>query len=191
MPTPKKGPRLGGSPAHQKLLLANLAAQLIEHRAITTTEAKARALQPYVEKLVTKAKRGDIHARRTVARKILNKDVLYMLFDEVVPAMDPERNGGYTRITKLGPRRGDNAPMARIELVMEKVEKKAVVADAERTASKAAAKSGKDSKATGKADEKAETEAEAAETAEPAADEAASQESADDKAETEAEEAAK
>lgn len=191
MPTPKKGPRLGGSPAHQKLLLANLAAQLIEHRAITTTGAKARALQPYVEKLVTKAKRGDIHARRTVARKIPNKDVLYMLFDEVVPAMDPERNGGYTRITKLGPRRGDNAPMARIELVMEKVEKKAVVADAERTASKAAAKSGKDSKATGKADEKAETEAEAAETAEPAADEAASQESADDKAETEAEEAAK
>lgn len=191
MPTPKKGPRLGGSPAHQKLLLANLAAQLIEHRAITTTEAKVRALQPYVEKLVTKAKRGDIHARRTVARKIPNKDVLYMLFDEVVPAMDPERNGGYTRITKLGPRRGDNAPMARIELVMEKVEKKAVVADAERTASKAAAKSGKDSKATDKADEKAETEAEAAETAEPAADEAASQESADDKAETDAEEAAK
>lgn len=138
MPTPKKGARLGGSPAHQKLILSNLAVQLIEHRSLTTTEAKAKMLQPYVEKLVSKAKRGDMHARRTVAKKIPNKDAVYELFDVVVPAMDSERNGGYTRLTRIGNRKGDNAPMMRIELVMEKVEKKAVVAAAEKTAKKAA-----------------------------------------------------
>lgn len=138
MPTPKKGPRLGGSPAHQKLILSNLAVQLIEHRSLTTTEAKAKTLQPYVEKLISKAKRGDMHARRTVAKKIPNKDAVYQLFDVIVPAMDPERNGGYTRLTRIGNRKGDNAPMMRIELVMEKVERKAVVAAAEKTAKKAA-----------------------------------------------------
>lgn len=138
MPTPKKGPRLGGSPAHQKLILSNLAIQLIEHRSLTTTEAKAKTLQPYVEKLISKAKRADMHARRTVAKKIPNKDAVYELFDVVVPAMDPERNGGYTRLTRVGNRKGDNAPMMRIELVMEKVERKAVVAAAEKTAKKAA-----------------------------------------------------
>ena len=138
MPTPKKGARLGGSPAHQKLILSNLATQLIEHRALTTTEAKAKLLQPYFEKLVTKAKRGDMHARRTVAKKITSKDAVYMLFDEIVPAMDSERQGGYTRLIRVGNRKGDNAPLMRIELVMEKVEKKAVVKAAEKTAAKAA-----------------------------------------------------
>ena len=140
MPTPKKGARLGGSPAHQKLILSNLAAQLIEHRAITTTEAKAKALRPYVEKLITKAKRGDQHARRTVMKKIPNKGIVAILFEELVPAMDSERAGGYTRLIRVGNRKGDNAPLMRIELVMEKVEKKAVVSSAERTAAKAAEK---------------------------------------------------
>lgn len=144
MPTPKKGARLGGSPAHQKLILANLATQLIEHRAITTTEAKAKTLQPFVEKLVTKARRGDMHARRTVAKTITDKDAVYELFDVIAPAIDPERAGGYTRLTRVGNRRGDNAPMMRIELVLEKVEKKAVVAAADRTAAKAAAEESED-----------------------------------------------
>ena len=132
MPTPKKGARLGGSPAHQKLILSNLAAQLIEHRAITTTEAKAKTLRPYVEKLITKAKRGDQHARRTVMKKIPNKGIVAILFEELVPAMDSERAGGYTRLIRVGNRKGDNAPLMRIELVMEKVEKKAVVKAAEK-----------------------------------------------------------
>lgn len=140
MPTPKKGARLGGSPAHQKLILSNLAAQLIEHRAITTTEAKAKTLRPYVEKLITKAKRGDQHARRTVMKKIPNKGIVAILFEELVPAMDSERAGGYTRLIRVGNRKGDNAPLMRIELVMEKVEKKAVVKTAEKTAAKAAEK---------------------------------------------------
>ena len=140
MPTPKKGARLGGSPAHQKLILSNLAAQLIEHRAITTTEAKAKTLRPYVEKLITKAKRGDQHARRTVMKKIPNKGIVAILFEELVPAMDSERAGGYTRLIRVGNRKGDNAPLMRIELVMEKVEKKAVVKTAEKAAEKAAAK---------------------------------------------------
>ena len=139
MPTPKKGARLGGSPAHQKLILSNLAAQLIEHRAITTTEAKAKALRPYVEKLITKAKRGDQHARRTVMKKIPNKGIVAILFEELVPAMDSERAGGYTRLIRVGNRKGDNSPLMRIELVMEKVEKKAVVKAAEKTAAKAVA----------------------------------------------------
>lgn len=118
MPTPKKGARLGGSPAHQKLILSNLAAQLIEHRGLTTTEAKAKALRPYIEKLITKAKRGDQHARRTVLKKIPNKGIVAILFEELVPAMDSERAGGYTRLIRVGNRKGDNAPLMRIELVM-------------------------------------------------------------------------
>lgn len=140
MPTPKKGARLGGSPAHQKLILANLATQLIEHRAITTTEAKAKLLQPYFEKLVTKAKRGDMHARRTVAKKITSKEAVYLLFDEIAPAIDSERQGGYTRLIRVGNRKGDNAPLMRVEIVLEKLEKKAVVKAAETTAAKAAEK---------------------------------------------------
>ena len=160
MPTPTKGARLGGSPAHQKLILSNLAAQLIEHRGLTTTEAKAKLLRPYVEKLITKAKRGDQHARRTVLKKIPNKGIVAILFEELVPAMDPERAGGYTRLIRVGNRKGDNAPLMRIELVMEKVEKKAVVKAAEKTAEKAAA-----SQVAAEAEEAAEAAAERAEEA--------------------------
>ncbi len=116
MPKPKKGPRLGGSPSHQKAILANLATSLFEHGAITTTEAKARVLRPYAEKLITKAKRGDLHNRRQVMSLIRDKGVVHTLFTEIGPRYE-ERPGGYTRITKLGPRKGDNAPMAVIELV--------------------------------------------------------------------------
>ncbi|WP_193609620.1 50S ribosomal protein L17 [Nocardioides lijunqiniae] len=118
MPKPTKGPRLGGSPAHQRLILANLASQLFEHGRITTTEAKARALRPHAEKLITKAKKGDLHNRRMVLKTIRDKGVVHTLFTEIAPTF-AERPGGYTRITKLNPRKGDNAPMAVIELVTE------------------------------------------------------------------------
>ena len=118
MPIPKKGPRLGGSPAHQRLILSNLATALFEHGRITTTEAKARTLRPYAEKLITKAKRGDLHNRREVLKTIRDKGVVHHLFTEIAPTF-AERPGGYTRITKIGPRKGDNAPMAVIELVTE------------------------------------------------------------------------
>ena len=139
MPRPTKGPRLGGSAQHERHMLANLATQLLVHESITTTEARARRLRPYVEKLITKAKRGDQHARRTVMKKIPNKGIVAILFEELVPAMDSERAGGYTRLIRVGNRKGDNAPLMRIELVMEKVEKKAVVKAAEKTAAKAVA----------------------------------------------------
>jgi large subunit ribosomal protein L17 len=116
MPTPKKGPRLGGSPAHQRAILANLATSLFEHGAITTTEAKARLLRPFAERLITKAKRGDLHNRRQVLSVIHDKTVVHVLFTEIGPRF-AERPGGYTRITKIGPRKGDNAPMAVIQLV--------------------------------------------------------------------------
>lgn len=138
MPTPKKGPRLGAGPAHQKQILANLAVQLIEHGRITTTEAKAQAVQPLFEKLVTKARRGDLHARRLAVATLHSKDAVYRLFDVVTPQIDAERSGGYTRIVRIGNRRGDNAPLAQISIVTEKVEKKAVLADAEQTARRAA-----------------------------------------------------
>src|SRR6478609_6795104 len=118
MPTPKKGARLGGSPAHQKLILSNLATALFEHGRITTTEAKARVLRPVAEKLITKAKKGDLHNRREVLKTIHDKTVVHILFTEIGPSF-AERPGGYTRITKIGPRKGDNAPMAVIELVTE------------------------------------------------------------------------
>jgi len=124
MPKPTKGPRLGGSPAHQRLILANLSTQLFEHRRITTTEAKARALRPHAEKLITKAKKGDLHSRRMVLKTIRDKGVVHELFTEIAP-MFAERPGGYTRITKIGPRKGDNAPMAVIELVTEAYSPKA------------------------------------------------------------------
>ncbi len=116
MPTPTKGARLGGSPAHQRLILANLATSLFEHGAITTTEAKARRLRPLAEKLITKAKRADLHNRRQVAAVIRNKGIVHELFTEIAPRY-ATRPGGYTRITRIGPRKGDNAPMAVIELV--------------------------------------------------------------------------
>ena len=118
MPTPKKGARLGGSPAHQRLILSNLATALFEHGRITTTEAKARTLRPVAERLITKAKKGDLHNRRLVLRTIRDKGVVHTLFTEIAPQF-AERPGGYTRITKVGPRKGDNAPMAVIELVTE------------------------------------------------------------------------
>ena len=118
MPTPKKGTRFGGSPAHQRLMVANLATSLFEHGRITTTEAKARVLRPYAERLITKAKKGDLHNRRQVLSTIRDKGVVHTLFTEIAPRY-AERPGGYTRITKIGPRKGDNAPMAVIELVTE------------------------------------------------------------------------
>jgi large subunit ribosomal protein L17 len=121
MPTPTKGRRLGGSPAHERLILANLASQLFEHGRIVTTEAKAKRLRPLAEKLITKAKRGDIHARRLVLTTVRDKGVVHTLFTEIAPSL-ADRDGGYTRITKVGPRKGDNAPMAVIELVRESVE---------------------------------------------------------------------
>lgn len=138
MPQPTKGPRLGGSPAHQRLILANLATQLFEHRRITTTEAKARRLRPYAEKLITKAKRGDLHNIREIAKVIRDKDVIHALVTDIGPFF-ADRQGGYTRITKIMPRKGDNAPMAVIELVREPLSaKKATVKEAEGATKRAA-----------------------------------------------------
>lgn len=119
MPQPTKGPRLGGSPAHQRLILANLATALFQHGRITTTEAKARRLRPYAERLITKAKRGDLHNRREILKVIRDKSVVHRLVEEIGPFY-ADRNGGYTRITKTMPRKGDNAPMAVIELIQQK-----------------------------------------------------------------------
>lgn len=124
MVKPNKGPRLGGGPAHERLLLANLAAALFTHKSIKTTETKAKRLRPFAERLITFAKRGDLHARRRVLRVINDPSVVHVLFTEIAPLVE-EREGGYTRITKLGYRKGDNAPMAQIELVLEPVTKKA------------------------------------------------------------------
>ena len=131
MPTPTKGPRLGGGPAHERLLLANLATALFEHDRITTTEAKAKRLRPLAEKLITFAKRGELHHRRQVLKVIRDKDVVHKLFAEIGPRF-AERPGGYTRIVKTVPRKGDNAPMAVIELVEELSTAAKVVREAER-----------------------------------------------------------
>ncbi|MDK9646236.1 50S ribosomal protein L17 [Propionibacterium freudenreichii] len=145
MPKPTKGPRLGGSPSHQRIILANLATQLFEHGKITTTQTKARRVQPFAEQLITKAKRGDLHSRRLAAKTVKDKFVLHRLFDEIAPTM-AEREGGYTRVTKIGNRKGDNAPMAVIELITEKPSVKAapkaadVKADIETKAEKKADK---------------------------------------------------
>ncbi|MDO5741008.1 MAG: 50S ribosomal protein L17 [Ornithinimicrobium sp.] len=143
MPAPKKGPRLGGGPSHERLILSNLATALFEHDRITTTEAKAKRLRPLAERLVTFAKRGDLHNRRKVMTIVRDKSVVHRLFTEIAPDMQ-ERQGGYTRITKIAPRKGDNAPMAVIELVREALAKKAVVTQAEGATKRAA----KDRKAT-------------------------------------------
>jgi len=124
MPKPTKGPRLGGGPAHERLLLANLAAALFTHKSIKTTETKAKRLRPLAERLITFAKRGDLHARRRVLSVIGDKEVVHVLFTEIAPLV-ADRDGGYTRITKIGNRKGDNAPMAQIELVLEPVTPKA------------------------------------------------------------------
>ena len=120
MPTPKKGARLGGSPSHQRKSLSNLAAQLFEHGAIRTTDAKAKLLRPYAEKLITKAKSGTLADRRNVAKLIPNKEIISVLFDDIAPKV-ADRNGGYTRIIKLENRKGDNAPMSQISLVTEEL----------------------------------------------------------------------
>jgi large subunit ribosomal protein L17 len=140
MPTPTKGPRLGGGPAHERLILANLATSLFEHGRITTTVTKAKRVQPLAERLITFAKRGDLHARRRVLTVVRDKGVVHTLFTEIAPAV-AERNGGYTRVTKIGNRKGDNAPMAVIELVTEPVSpKQAVVKEAEKATKKSAPK---------------------------------------------------
>lgn len=135
MPKPTKGPRLGGGPAHERLLLANLAAALFTHKSIKTTETKAKRLRPLAERLITFAKRGDLHARRRVLSVIGDKEVVHVLFTEIAPLV-ADREGGYTRITKVGNRKGDNAPMAVIELVLEPVTPKAK--SAKKSAAKAA-----------------------------------------------------
>jgi large subunit ribosomal protein L17 len=144
MPSPAKGARLGGSPAHERHILANLATALFEHGRITTTEAKARRLRPVAERLITKAKRGDLHARRQVLSTISNKSIVHSLFTEIGPRYG-NRNGGYTRIVKIGPRKGDNAPMAVIELVEPLAEQ--VVTEATSTTRRAAKKSASAKKA--------------------------------------------
>ena len=131
MPTPTKGPRMGGSPAHERLMLANLATSLFEHGRITTTESKAKRLRPYAEHLITFGKRGDLHARRQVLKRLRDKSVVHTLFDEIGPRY-ADRPGGYTRIVKLGPRKGDNAPMAIIELVEGRTLAQRAVGEAER-----------------------------------------------------------
>ncbi|MGN7199288.1 50S ribosomal protein L17 [Arthrobacter sp. SAFR-044] len=167
MPTPTKGPRLGGGPAHERLMLANLASSLFEHKRITTTVTKAKRLKPYAERLVTFAKRGDLASRRRVLGLISNKGVVHELFTDIAQAVE-NRDGGYTRITKIGNRKGDNAPMAVIELVLEPVSaKQAVVAEATQAAAKAAP-------AAEEAPEAEVAETEAAEA--PAAEEAATEE---------------
>ena len=152
MPTPAKGPRMGGSPAHERLMLANLATSLFEHGRITTTEAKAKRLRPYAEHLITFGKRGDLHARRQVLKRLRDKSVVHVLFAEIGPRF-ADRPGGYTRIVKIGNRKGDNAPMAIIELVEGPTVAQEAVGEAERargtqtTPRKAAAPSTRESAA--------------------------------------------
>src|SRR5262252_2215898 len=139
MPTPTKGPRLGGSPAHERLMLANLATSLFKHGKITTTETKAKRLRPLAERLVTFAKRGDLHSRRRVLTVIRDKDVVFTLFDQIAPRFD-NRPGGYTRIVKAGVRKGDAAPMAVIELVEEMAETPAPTTRAAKSTARKATK---------------------------------------------------
>ncbi|MDR2373917.1 MAG: 50S ribosomal protein L17 [Bifidobacteriaceae bacterium] len=183
MPTPTKGARLGGGPAHERLILANLATQLFEHRSVTTTLPKAKRVRPLAERLITFAKRGDLASRRRVMRTVRDKSVVHFLFTEIAPAM-AERQGGYTRIVKILPRRGDNAPMAVIELVMDPVEPKAKkktrpASDAVESAGAATASSGVAAEA---ADPMAGVEADpegAVESAEPLAEANAAPEAGD------------
>jgi large subunit ribosomal protein L17 len=166
MPTPTKGPRLGGGPAHERLMLANLATSLFEHDQITTTEAKAKRLRPLAERLITFAKRGDLHSRRRVLTVVRDKGVVHRLFAEIAPDME-QRPGGYTRITKIGARKGDNAPMAVIELVREPLSpKKATVKEAE-AATKRAAKTAPAKAAAAEPDDATTTEPQDADTETP------------------------
>lgn len=178
MPKPTKGPRLGGGPAHERLLLANLAAALFTHKRITTTETKAKRLRPLAERLVTFAKRGDLHARRRVLAVIGDKSVVHELFAVIAPQV-ADREGGYTRITKIGNRKGDNAPMAVIELVLEPVTPKT------RAAKPAAAPAADEAPAEEPVVE--ETPEEVVAEAEAAVDEAAGAEASEESAEEPAE----
>ena len=178
MPTPKKGPRLGGSAGHQKHILSNLASQLFTHGSINTTHAKAKVLRPYAEKLITKAKSGSVNDRRAVAAEIPNKDVVAYLFNELAPKFE-NRDGGYTRIIKLENRKGDNAPMANISLVLEET----VTAEATR-ATRAAASKEKAAEAEAEAEE-AKAEAEEAASDEKVEEAPAEETATEDKAEDE------
>jgi large subunit ribosomal protein L17 len=173
MPKPTKGPRLGGSSSHQKAILANLATSLFEHGRIKTTEPKARALRPYAEKLITHAKKGTLHNRREVMKKIRDKDVVHTLFAEIGPFFS-DRNGGYTRIIKVEARKGDNAPMAVIELVREKT----VTDEANRARRAAASKKAAPAKAAPGSDEALTEETTAVEEA--VAEEAPAEETVED-----------
>ena len=183
MPKPTKGPRLGGGSAHQKALLANLATSLFEHGRIKTTEPKARALRPYAEKLITHAKKGTLHNRREVLKKIRDKDVVHTLFEEIGPFF-ADRNGGYTRIIKVEARKGDNAPMAVIELVREKTvtseaDRARRVKASKKSAAPVAAAPAEEPKAEEPKAEEAEAEeakAEEVEAEEPKAEEASTEE---------------
>ncbi|GGE69816.1 50S ribosomal protein L17 [Nesterenkonia cremea] len=183
MPTPTKGPRLGGSPTHEKMMLQNLSASLFENRSITTTLTKAKRVQPFAERLITFAKKGDLAARRKVvgqlsAKNATNQAIVHELFTVIAPAM-AEREGGYTRITKIGNRKGDNAPMAVIELVMEPVSpKQKVVADAEKATAAAAPEEAAEVEAE---ETPAEESAEAEETAEAPSEETETSEESEDK----------
>ena len=191
MPTPTKGTRLGGSSAHQRHILANLATALFEHGKITTTESKARRLRPYAERLITFAKRGDLHARRQVLTVVTDKSVVHTLFTEIGPQF-ATRDGGYTRITKIGPRKGDNAPLAVIELVQEEAEAKPRRRRARR--SQPAARPARGTAATetaeeapAEADDSVDSVDSAAEVAEAEAAETAEADAADDSAEADLE----
>ena len=182
MPTPTKGPRLGGSPSHERLMLANLASSLFEHGRITTTETKAKRLRPLAEKLVTIAKRGDLHARRQVMATIRDKDVVHTLFAEIGPRYE-NRPGGYTRITKVGPRKGDNAPMAIIELVEALTVGQQAVGEAERARGTRFARGAGAASAAGEVTADVVEEAEAGSNASPeTADEAPADEAPADEA---------
>jgi len=184
MPKPTKGPRLGGGPAHERLLLANLAAALYTHKSIKTTETKAKRLRPLAERLITFAKRGDLHARRRVLSVIGDKEVVHILFTEIAPLV-ADREGGYTRITKVGNRKGDNAPMAVIELVLEPVTKKPSAKKA--AAAKAAPVAEEAPVADETVEEAAEVEAGAESQDEGAAAEAAAEEAVEAPAEEKSE----
>ena len=215
MPTPTKGPRLGGGPAHERLILANLASALFEHGRIRTTEAKAKRLRPVAEKLITTAKKGQaafhdgdvaksVHAQRLVKKTVRDSDVVYRLFTEIVPQFE-NRNGGYTRITKIGPRKGDNAPMAVIELVTEQLNASTTTASPAPAPAAAAVTATEEADAADAAEAKAEVaeaeaeaaeetaedvvEAESAASAEGATDEAAAAEERATEARAEADEA--
>lgn len=182
MPKPTKGPRLGGSPTHERTILRNMAAQLFQHGRITTTETKARRVQPVAEKLITKAKRGDLHSRRLVLQSITDRDVVDTLFTEIAPSM-AGREGGYTRITKVGPRKGDNAPMAVIELITEPVDtsRKAKTTSPEAAATPAAKEESVEAEAA-ESENIEETASPEAAAAEEIAEEAVVEEEADEQA---------